>query len=131
MEFFLISSYVENVMAFSTVVRIRTANHKRYSNRHIVHSLSLRCSQNNLIYGIYNKNFSLNIQIFSVIFSRHKIAIKHFAVSYRSKAHENRLRIYQCTVIHPNTVLSTSEINQYAKIHRNHSKMSLKINNVY
>ena len=64
--------------------------------------------------------------MFAVIFSRHKIAIKHFAVSYRSKAHENCLGI-QGTVIHPSTVLSTFEINQYAKIHRNHWKMSLKI----
>ena len=55
---------------------------------------------------------------------------QHFAVSYSPNAHENRPRIHQYTVLYPYTVLSTFEINQYANIHRNNWKTSLKIDKV-
>ena len=52
------------------------------------------------------------------------------SLSYRLKAHENRIRIHQHTVIHLHTVLPTFETNQQAKNYRNHWKMSLEIHNV-
>ena len=67
-------------MAVSSVVRMRTASHKRYSKRHTV-----RCSENTLIFGIYNKNvFFEHINLLPHFC---KIAIKHFAVSYSLRRH--------------------------------------------
>ena len=52
------------------------------------------------------------------------------SLSYRLKAHENRIRIQQYTVIPLHTVLPTFEKNRQAKNYRNHWKMSLEINNI-